>query len=198
MNPTSVAVPILLTYHTDSISAVKPIKSHRNGKPKTRKKTGEINEFRVPHIAANIAIAAKSRDPKNVTFNHFAIVTRFHKIITCKTYKPFLNKQSMVRHYESFREGVTRFSVSLPPALVKDFDEVWKDVGYDNRSRATHDALRNFLSEYKRAHAEDEEIAGAIVLHACMRKPYGVTPQPTLRGIPRIETSFSEAGLPKA
>jgi CopG family nickel-responsive transcriptional regulator len=68
-------------------------------------------------------------------------------------------------------KGVTRFSVSLPPSLVRDFDEAWKGLGYDNRSKAAHDAFRSFISEFKWSHEEKEEIAGAIVLLYYVDKP---------------------------
>ncbi|MEM2130368.1 MAG: nickel-responsive transcriptional regulator NikR [Candidatus Bathyarchaeia archaeon] len=67
--------------------------------------------------------------------------------------------------------GVIRFSVSLPPKLVKEFDEVWKEKGYDNRSRATHDAFRNFISEHKWAFSLTEEVAGVIVIVYYLDKP---------------------------
>ena len=72
---------------------------------------------------------------------------------------------------ESPTKGVIRFSVSLPPPLLKDFDEVWKAKGYDNRSRAAHDAFRSFVSEHKWAFSETEEIAGAIILIYYLDKP---------------------------
>jgi len=68
-------------------------------------------------------------------------------------------------------KGVVRFSVSLPPKLVKDFDEAWKGLGYDNRSKAAHDAFRSFISEYKWTREEAGEIAGAIVLIYYLDKP---------------------------
>jgi len=68
-------------------------------------------------------------------------------------------------------KGVVRFSVSLPPKLVKDFDEAWKGMGYDNRSKAAHDAFRSFISEYKWTREEAEEITGAIVLLYYVDKP---------------------------
>jgi CopG family nickel-responsive transcriptional regulator len=67
--------------------------------------------------------------------------------------------------------GVVRFSVSLPPSLVDDFDEMWKAKGYDNRSRAVHDAFRGFISEYKWGYKETEVLAGAIVLIYYLDKP---------------------------
>ena len=71
----------------------------------------------------------------------------------------------------SHSKGVVRFSVSLPPSLVRDFDEVWKAKGYDNRSRAAHDAFRSFVSEHKWAFGDTEEIAGAIMLIYYLDKP---------------------------
>ena len=68
-------------------------------------------------------------------------------------------------------KGVVRFSVSLPPSLVRDFDEAWKGLGYDNRSKAAHDAFRSFISEFKWTREEAEEIAGAIVLLYYVDKP---------------------------
>jgi len=68
-------------------------------------------------------------------------------------------------------KGVVRFSVSLPPSLVSDFDEAWKGLGYDNRSKAAHDAFRSFISEFKWTREEAEDIAGAIVLLYYMDKP---------------------------
>jgi len=68
-------------------------------------------------------------------------------------------------------KGVVRFSVSLPPSLVRDFDEAWKNMGYDNRSKAAHDAFRGFISEYKLTREEAGEITGAIVLLYYVDKP---------------------------
>jgi len=68
-------------------------------------------------------------------------------------------------------KGVVRFSVSLPPSLVRDFDEAWKGMGYDNRSKAAHDAFRSFISEYKWTREEAGEVAGAIILLYYLDKP---------------------------
>jgi CopG family nickel-responsive transcriptional regulator len=68
-------------------------------------------------------------------------------------------------------KGVTRFSVSLPPSLVKAFDDSWKDMGYESRSKAAHDAFRSFISEYKWTREETGEIAGTIVLVYYLGKP---------------------------
>jgi CopG family nickel-responsive transcriptional regulator len=68
-------------------------------------------------------------------------------------------------------KGVTRFSVSLPPSLVEDFDEAWRSMGYESRSKAAHDAFCSFISEYKWTREEAGEIAGAIVLLYYLDKP---------------------------
>ena len=67
-------------------------------------------------------------------------------------------------------KGVTRFSVSLPPSLVKSFDDSWKEMGYESRSKAAHDAFRNFISEYKWS-GEKAEVAGTITLVYYLNKP---------------------------
>ena len=68
-------------------------------------------------------------------------------------------------------KGVIRFSVSLPPPLVKSFDDSWKDMGYESRSKAAHDAFRSFISEYKWTREKAGEIAGAITLVYYLDKP---------------------------
>ena len=77
-------------------------------------------------------------------------------------------------------KGVTRFSVSLPPALVDDFDEAWKNMGYENRSKAAHDAFRAFITETKFTREESEEIAGTVTLLYYLDKP-GLLNQIVLR-----------------
>jgi CopG family nickel-responsive transcriptional regulator len=66
---------------------------------------------------------------------------------------------------------VVRFSVSLPPSLVREFDQVWKSMGYESRSKAVHDAFRSLISEFKWMREEAEEIIGAIVLLYYVDKP---------------------------
>lgn len=68
-------------------------------------------------------------------------------------------------------KGVVRFSVSLPPSLVTSFDNAWKGMGYDNRSKAVHDALRNFITEHEWMRKEEGTITGAIILLYYMDKP---------------------------
>ncbi|MEM0010927.1 MAG: nickel-responsive transcriptional regulator NikR [Candidatus Bathyarchaeia archaeon] len=69
------------------------------------------------------------------------------------------------------KNGVVRFSVSLPPSIVEEFDEVWKSIGYESRSKAIHDAIRAFISEFKWASTETEHVAGAVLVLYYLDKP---------------------------
>jgi len=59
--------------------------------------------------------------------------------------------------------GVSRVSVSVPPDLLVEFDEVTRRMGYD-RSKAIQTAMRNFIAEYKWAHKEKGAGTGALVM----------------------------------
>ena len=41
------------------------------------------------------------------------------------------------------KETVSRFSVSLPPSLLRQLDEMSSEKGYDNRPLAIADMIRN-------------------------------------------------------
>ena len=57
----------------------------------------------------------------------------------------------------------TRFSVSLPPALLEQLDEMTHEKGYDNRSLAIADMIRAQLVEHRQK-SDSGEIAGTITL----------------------------------
>ena len=80
--------------------------------------------------------------------------------------------------------GATRLSVSLPSPLVKEFDTVWHGMKYTNRSKAVHDAIRNFITEHKWTQDEEGEVTGAIVLLYYFEKPI------LLNTIMRIQHDF--------
>jgi CopG family nickel-responsive transcriptional regulator len=62
------------------------------------------------------------------------------------------------------RSGAERFSVSAPPELVREFDDMLKRLGQD-RSKAIQQAMRLFLSEHKWVEGPATgECAGAILL----------------------------------
>jgi CopG family nickel-responsive transcriptional regulator len=60
-------------------------------------------------------------------------------------------------------ELASRFSVSLPPTLLKMFDEMTREKGYKNRSQAVADIIRDKLVEHRQQFS-NEEIAGTITL----------------------------------
>ncbi|HVM63032.1 MAG TPA: nickel-responsive transcriptional regulator NikR [Verrucomicrobiae bacterium] len=60
-------------------------------------------------------------------------------------------------------EPVARFSVSLPPALLNQLDQMSTEKGYKNRSLAIADMIRDRLVEH-RQRLGNKEIAGTITL----------------------------------
>ncbi|MFQ6080772.1 MAG: nickel-responsive transcriptional regulator NikR [Candidatus Bathyarchaeia archaeon] len=87
------------------------------------------------------------------------------------TYKSFAFLSNNLGDEMSSKQRVVRFSVSLPPRLVRELDEVWRSMRYVSRSKAVHDALRNFISEYRWMREEAGKIAGAIVILYYLDKP---------------------------
>jgi CopG family nickel-responsive transcriptional regulator len=67
--------------------------------------------------------------------------------------------------------GATRLSISLPSPLVEEFDEVWHSMKYTDRSKAVHDAIRNFITEHKWTQEQENEVVGAIALLYYYDKP---------------------------
>jgi len=69
------------------------------------------------------------------------------------------------------KETVSRFSISLPPSLLQQFDEMSKEKGYDNRSLAIGDMMRDRLVEHRQKFG-NEVIAGTITLVYDHHKPH--------------------------
>jgi CopG family nickel-responsive transcriptional regulator len=62
--------------------------------------------------------------------------------------------------------SVRRFSVSLPPTLVTEFDDTWRSMQYNNRSKAVHDAVRSFITEVQWMNLQSGVVVGTVlVLH---------------------------------
>jgi len=59
--------------------------------------------------------------------------------------------------------GVTRFSVSVNPALLEEFDGAIGGIGC-NRSTAIQVAMRDFLTEHRWSTEEEGVVAGAITM----------------------------------
>ena len=60
-------------------------------------------------------------------------------------------------------KGVSRFSVSVHPELLTEFDETIKRIHYD-RSKAIQLAMRNFLTEYRWEYEEEGVAAGTMTI----------------------------------
>ena len=60
-------------------------------------------------------------------------------------------------------EGVIRFTVSVPQTLAKQLDRMTREKGYDNRSLAVADMIRNQLVEHHQNYG-NRDIAGTITL----------------------------------
>lgn len=71
----------------------------------------------------------------------------------------------------SKEQEVSRFSVSLPQQLLSDLDAMVHEKGYDNRSLAIADMIRDELVEH-RQHNGKQEIAGTITLVYDHHKPH--------------------------
>ena len=82
------------------------------------------------------------------------------------------------------RETATRFSVSLPPALLGQLDVMTAEKGYANRSQAMADMIRAQLVEHQQR-SDRGEIAGTITLVYDHHKPHL---QATLTDIQKILT----------
>ena len=59
--------------------------------------------------------------------------------------------------------GVVRFSVSVNPLLLDEFDEVTEGLGY-SRSNAIQAAMRGFLAEHKVNLEPEADVVGAIIM----------------------------------
>jgi CopG family nickel-responsive transcriptional regulator len=66
-----------------------------------------------------------------------------------------------VKHAKT--EGVIRFTVSVPQTLAKQLDRMTREKGYDNRSLAVADMIRNQLVEHHQNYG-NRDIAGTITL----------------------------------
>lgn len=69
------------------------------------------------------------------------------------------------------KEKVKRFSVSLPPALVDELDETCRNMQYESRSKAIHDALRSFITEFEWMRKKGGWVTGAVAMLLYHDKP---------------------------
>lgn len=59
---------------------------------------------------------------------------------------------------------IVRVGVAFPPDLLSVFDEVTRKMGYESRSKAIQDAVRAFVSEYRRLQEERGLRAGVLMM----------------------------------
>ena len=59
---------------------------------------------------------------------------------------------------------VVRIGVTIPPELLKDFDEIINKMGYESRSKAIQDAVRLYVSERKWLKEEHAIQTGIILM----------------------------------
>jgi CopG family nickel-responsive transcriptional regulator len=60
--------------------------------------------------------------------------------------------------------GVERISISVPPDLLKEFDNAIETIGYKDRSKALQVAMRNFIVDYTWLKGEGKRAAGGIIM----------------------------------
>jgi len=77
----------------------------------------------------------------------------------------------VVRRNTMRSQGVNRFSVSLAPSLLHDLDAMVHQKGYNNRSLAIADMIRDQLVEHRQK-LGDRELAGTITLVYDHHKPH--------------------------
>ncbi|ELZ94607.1 CopG family ribbon-helix-helix protein [Haloferax sulfurifontis] len=61
-------------------------------------------------------------------------------------------------------QDVDRMSVTLPPSLLSELDDVVADGEYDSRSEATRDALRAFVTEFNQQTGLSGSLSGTVVV----------------------------------
>ena len=61
-------------------------------------------------------------------------------------------------------ETVARISLSLPPTLLKRFDEVSSKAGFKDRSKAIQGAMRDFITEQEQSFEDGGSITGALLV----------------------------------
>ena len=59
---------------------------------------------------------------------------------------------------------IVRVGVTFPPDLLRDFDEMIGNMGYQNRSKAVQDAVRFFVSERKWFQEEKSTQTGVLLM----------------------------------
>lgn len=59
-------------------------------------------------------------------------------------------------------EKVARISISAPKDILKEFDEIVQESGYD-RSKAIQQAMKNFVTDNKWTIKKEKKVAGVVI-----------------------------------
>ena len=59
---------------------------------------------------------------------------------------------------------IVRVGVTFPPELLKEFDQITQNMGYESRSKAIQDAVRLFVSERKWLKEEKSIQTGVLLM----------------------------------
>jgi CopG family nickel-responsive transcriptional regulator len=64
----------------------------------------------------------------------------------------------------SHREKVSRVSFSIQPRMLKEFDGVWRLMGYEERSKALQNSIRSTVGDHALKTNPQALVAGGILL----------------------------------
>lgn len=60
--------------------------------------------------------------------------------------------------------SIVRVGVTFPPELLKELDEIIKEIGYESRSKAIQDSVKQFITEYRWTKKEKGIKAGVLTM----------------------------------
>ncbi|MEM3507081.1 MAG: nickel-responsive transcriptional regulator NikR [Candidatus Bathyarchaeia archaeon] len=60
--------------------------------------------------------------------------------------------------------SIIRVGVTFPPELLKELDRVVKEIGYESRSKAIQDSVKQFITDYEWTKKEKGIKAGVLVI----------------------------------
>lgn len=55
-----------------------------------------------------------------------------------------------------------RTSFSIPEELLEEFDDVWRDEGFESRSRAVREAMQEYIERHNRLEEVSGEVTAAV------------------------------------
>ena len=61
-------------------------------------------------------------------------------------------------------KNIVRIGATFPPDLLRELDQVVKEMGYKSRSKAINDTIRTFVNEHKRLADVKGTMVGSITM----------------------------------